>query len=189
MDKIKQLLVFALLILVMASCKEEDPRPDYYYRFKVDGVQKEFKATKDAGIVFLDEPNSTNRIMFFTMVSETDPNKNSLVISLRTTESVQSGTEYRMQEPLTVNNALVPRISFLYFDENAESFGATLLRDNNPGARDNATLIFTQITTEGSYGEFSAVIFDMEASGDLADREAVLITDGEFFLPNFASQL
>lgn len=189
MKTLHRILSFAIVLLILTSCKDEDPRPDYYYKFKVNGVQKEFKATKDAGIVFLDEPNSINKIIFFTMVSNSDPQKNSVVISLRSTEDVESGIEYQMQEPLTVNSTIVPRISIVYFDEKGKSFGATLLQSLNPGARDNAKLKFTQITTEGSYGTFEAIAFDMSATGDLNVRQELLITDGEFFMPNFVSLL
>lgn len=189
MKIIKNILLLAILLIVLTSCKDDDPRPDYYYRFKVNGVQKEFRANKDSGIVFLDAPNSINKIIFFTMVTGADPEKNAIVISLRSTEEAESGIEYKMQEPLTVNNTIVPRISIVYFDENGKTFGATLLQSLNPGARDDARLKFTQITTEGSYGEFQAIAFDMSATGDLGSRQELLITDGEFFMPNFVSLL
>ncbi|MDX5478381.1 MAG: hypothetical protein LPJ98_07970, partial [Cyclobacteriaceae bacterium] len=109
-------------------------------------------------------------------------------IQLRTVEDVTQGVTYIMQEPVFVSGVLSPALTFLYLDENGKIFLGGRLQSENPGARDNGSLIFTDITTEGSYGRFEAVVFDAEdETSELSARQAFTITDGEFFLPNFVS--
>lgn len=180
-----KILPFILLLTVLIGC-DKDERPDYYYRFKINGVQKEFRANKDANIVFI-ETGGLNTTTF-TMVTGNDPEKNSLTIQLRTVEDVTQGVTYIMQEPIFVGSVLAPALTFLYLDENGKIFLGSRLQSENPGARDDGSLIFTSITTEGSYGRFEAIIFDAEdGTSDLSSRQVYTITDGEFFLPNFIS--
>ncbi|MBW3466673.1 hypothetical protein [Arthrospiribacter ruber] len=182
-----KIMLLTACIAVFSSCDREPPRPDYYYRFKVNGVQKEFKANTDSGILFLEDPNEVNRYMLFNMTTGRDNEKNSLFISLRTLESITVGTRYEMQLGINVNNNIVPRITVLYFDENGDQFIADLLQRDNPGAKDDAWVIFDELVQEGSYGRFEATIFSVDDDGDLAARQEIKITDGEFFIPNFIS--
>lgn len=185
MKVFSKIIPIILLLAALTGC-DKDERPDYYYRFKINGVQKEFRANRDANIVFIETGGANSTI--FTMVTGNDPEKNSMIISLRTVESVVQGTTYIMQEPVFVNSILSPALTFVYFDENGKQFIGGMLQSENPGARDNGSLIFTDITTEGSYGRFEAVVFDAEdETSELSTRQAFTITDGEFFLPNFIS--
>lgn len=185
MKVFSKIIPIILLLAVLTGC-DKDERPDYYYRFKINGVQKEFRANRDANIVFI-ETGGLNTTTF-TMVTGNDPNKNSLTIQLRTVEDVTQGVTYIMQEPVFVSGVLSPALTFLYLDENGKIFLGGRLQSENPGARDNGSLIFTDITKEGSYGRFEAVVFDAEdETSELSARQAFTITDGEFFLPNFVS--
>lgn len=181
--------IFTLLCILAlySSCDKEPERPDYYFRYAINGVQKEFKANKDSGILFLDDPESINKFALFTMTTGDDNEKNALFMSLRYQETLDPGLTYIMQEPMVVNNQEVPRISTVYFDEIGKEHAAVLLKSNNPGAEDNATVTVTSLVEEGSYGTFSAVVFAADATGDLADRTPIRITNGEYFLPNFRS--
>ncbi|EOZ93591.1 hypothetical protein A33Q_3537 [Indibacter alkaliphilus LW1] len=184
---LRNLLLLITFVAVFSSCDREPDRPDYYYRFKVNGVQKEFRANTDSGILFLDDPNEVNRYMLFNMTTGRDNEKNSLFISLRTLETITIGTRYEMQLGINVNNQVVPRITVLYFDENGDQFIADLLQRDNPGARDDAWIVFDELIQEGSYGRFEATIFSVDDDGELSERQDILITDGEFFIPNFIS--
>lgn len=187
MRLLSKILLFTVFVAVFTSCDKEPDRPDYYYRFKVNGVQKEFKANTDSGILFLEDPNAANRYMLFNMTTGRDNEKNALFISLRTLESITIGTRYEMQLGITVNNTVVPRITVLYFDENGDRFIADLLQTDNPGARDDAWVIFDELIQEGSYGRFEATIYSVDDDGELSERQDMFITDGEFFIPNFIS--
>jgi hypothetical protein len=179
------LLLFT--IFSFSSCEKEEPQPDYYYSFKVNGVQKEFKANKDAGITFLED--GANRFTLFNMVTGTALSKNAIIMSFRNREQIQLGLTYTMQNPIMVNGTLSPSLVLIYFDENGKEFGATLLQSSNPGALDDCSFKITDFTTEGSLGEFEGVLFDLSATGDLSQRTPLLITEGKFFLPNFVSNL
>jgi hypothetical protein len=186
----KTIINFLLLIIVVftfSSCEKDDLRPNYYYKFKVNGVQKEFKGSKDANIVFIEDPNSSNRFTVFTFVTGNDPTKNAMVISLRTNVTPEFGIKYEMQQPIIINEQVVPSLAIIYLDENGKEYTATLLQSQHPGAMDNGSLMLTELTSEGSYGVFEAVIFDVNQTGELSQRQPLTITDGEFFMPNLVS--
>jgi hypothetical protein len=182
----KTLLIISIAV-VSLSCNKEEPRPNYYYKFKVNGVQKEFSASNMSNIVYIDDVNSGIQISFFTMVTGSDQNKNSMIISLRTSNPLVIGDTYNMQDEILVQGQVVPSMAIIYLDENGREFSATKLQRTNPGAADNGSITLTAFDTEGSMGTFEAIVFDERATGNLATRVPVRITDGEFFLPNFVS--
>lgn len=183
----KILLLCLFVVFAFSSCDKDEPRPNYYYKFKVNGVEKEFKGSKDANIVFIEDPNSVNRFTIFTFVTGTDPNKNAIIISLRTTVTPEFGVNYTMQNPILVNQQTAPSLTFIYLDENGKEYGAILLQSENPGAMDNGSLMLTELTAEGSYGTFDAITFDLNQTGDLSQRQPLNLTEGEFFMPNIVS--
>lgn len=183
----KILLLCLFVVFAFSSCDKEDPRPNYNYKFKVNGVEKEFSGSNDANIVFIEDPNSSNRFTIFTFVTGNDPNKNAIIISLRTNVTPEFGVNYEMQNPILVNDQPAPALTLIYLDENGKEYGAVLLQSLNPGAMDNASLMLTELTTEGSYGTFEAVAFDLNQTGELSQRTPLNITDGEFFMPNVVS--
>lgn len=186
MKRITQIVSLLLVLFAASSCEKEPERPDYNYSFKIDGVEKRFSASNDANIVFIDDVVNGLRLAIWTMVSGGDPEKNSVIISLRTTERLEMGLTYQMQEEIVVQGRVSPRMTMIYFDENGKAWGATLLRSQNPGARDNCNLSLTDFTTEGTTGTFEGVLFDLsDNTTPLADRTAMLLTEGKFFLPNF----
>ena len=186
--KITNIIGSLLMVLILfSSCDKEDPGPNYFYKFKINGIEKEFKGSKDANIVFIEDPNSSNRFTIYTFVTGNDPSKNAVVISLRTNVTPEYGVRYNMQNPILVNDVVAPTLSFVYFDENGKEYGATLLQSNNPGAADDGSLIMTELTAEGSTGMFEATMFDLNYVGELSQREPMYLTEGEFFMPNFVS--
>jgi hypothetical protein len=185
MKRLINLMVILIVFGLFSSCDRGPERPDFYYRFKFNGVQKEFKAGPNSDITFIDTQGGFN-LATFTMVTSSNPDRNALIIGLRYRGELS--TAYEMQSPIMVNGILSPTLTFLYLDENGKPFLATLLQSENPGARDDGRLVFTDITREGSFGTFEAIIFDpLEETSELSARQAYRITDGEFFLPNVAS--
>ncbi|EKB48873.1 hypothetical protein [Cecembia lonarensis] len=181
------LTVFLTLTIfgLFSSCDRGPERPDFYYRFKFNGVQKEFKASTDADITFIETQFGFN-LATFTMVTGRNTDRNALVIGLRYIGELQ--TAYQMQTPIMVNNVLSTTLTFFFLDENGKPYLATLLQSENPGALDDGRVEFTAITPEGSYGTFEAIVFDpTEETSELSARQIYRITDGEFFLPNVSS--
>ncbi|UJP67105.1 hypothetical protein IPZ59_15125 [Mongoliitalea daihaiensis] len=173
----------------MISCDKEDERPDYFYSFRVDGVEKSFRANKDANIVFIDDSQRNLRIATWTMVTGNNTEKNALVIVLRTIERLELGLTYQMQVPIVVQNVVSPSIAFVYLDEAGKSWGAILLEANNPGAQDDATIRITDFSSEGTSGVFEGILVDLEDQRPLDQRRTIQITDGRFFLPNFVENM
>jgi hypothetical protein len=178
-------LFLVIIAFVSFSCDKEDERPDYFYSFQVDGVEKSFKANQNANIVFIDDRQNNARIAFWTMVTGTNTQRNTLVISLRTIERLELGLNYEMQVPIVVQNTTVPSITMVYFDENGKEWGATLLQSLHPGAQDNASVRLTEFTTEGSSGVFQGVLVDMQDTRPIEQRRTIQLSNGRFFLPNF----
>lgn len=186
MKRITQIICLLLVVFAASSCEKEPERPDYNYSFKIDGVEKRFSASNDANIVFIDDVVNSLRLAVWTMVTGGDPERNSIIISLRTNERLEMDIAYQMQEEIVVRGQVSPRMTMIYFDENGKAYGATLLRTQNPDARDNCTLTITDFTTEGTVGTFEGVLFDLsDTTTPLARRKSVLLTEGKFFLPNF----
>lgn len=185
MKRISIILSFFALAFAFSSCEKDPPRPDYHFSFKIDGVEKKFSATTDANIFFKDNIGSGVRLAFWTMVSDINPEKNAVVVSLRTYDLLELGRTYQMQDEILFGTEVIPSMTMLYFDENGKAFGAVLLASANPGARDNCSISLSDFTTEGTTGTFTGVLFDMEdTTTPLADRRAYLLTEGKFFLPN-----
>lgn len=185
MKRILNLLVMVTVFGLFASCDRGPERPDFYYRFKFNGVQKEFKGNKNADITFIETQFGFN-LATFTMVTGKNSDRNAVVIGLRYRGDMERF--YEMQTPIMVNGVLSPTLTFLYLDENGKGYLATLLQSENPGARDDGRLAFTDITPEGSFGTFEVILFDpTEETSELSARQEFRITDGEFFLPNVAS--
>lgn len=176
-----------MVLILFTSCDKEEPRPNYYYKFKINGVEKEFKGSKDANIVFIEDSETSNRYTIFTFVTGNDPTKNALVISLRTNVTPEYGIRYTMQHPIFINEVVAPSLSFVYFDENGKEFGATRLQSTNPGAADDGSLMLAELFAEGSTGMFEATMFDLSYEGELSQRVPMYLTDGEFFMPNMVS--
>jgi hypothetical protein len=185
MKNIGLYIILLFAAFSFSSCEKEDPKPEYFYSFKVNGVQKEFRTNNDAGITFLEDGQL--RITLFNMVTGDDLSKNSVIMSFRNRDQIQLGQTYIMQNPITVNGSLIPSLALIYFDENGKEFGAILLQSANPGALDDCSFRITDFTTEGSTGDFEGVLFDISDTGPLDQRTPLVITEGKFFLPNFVS--
>jgi hypothetical protein len=184
MKKAHSILLVLLVTLLSLSCnKEAEERPNYYYRFKVNGVQKEFSANTNASIGLVDDVNSGLFLAFLTMVTGNDGDKNAIVISLRTERGLLLDREYTMQEEITFQGKVSPTIAAFYLNERGKAFDATKLQKLYPGAEDDFIIKFTAFYPESIYGNFEGVLFDSSESGDLGSREPLYITEGKFYLP------
>jgi hypothetical protein len=174
-------IFFIISLFFLSSCIDKDKRPDYYFKFKVDGVQKSFKASTDAVIV-LDDPRSNDKRNILNMVSSSDIEKNSIVIVIRVNR-VEVGQDYILQEAVILNGATLPQVAIAYWDENKIVYGASLLKSISPDALDDAVVTLTKFTTEGGYGTFSGILFKSLDEGPIGMRKPIVISEGEFYLP------
>lgn len=186
MKSLRLIFSLALILFFFNSCSDkEEPRPNYNYSFKVNGVLKEFTASRDADVTFITNQGSGGRTTIFTMVTGDSPETNAISLLLRTNTSIEVGRTYQMQLPLQINEVLVPSIVLQYLDEDGNEYVAYLLQSENPGAQDDANVTINIFNDEGTIGTFEGVVFDANDQGPLGQRTPLLITEGRFFLPNF----
>jgi hypothetical protein len=176
------ILCGAILALVAACSSDDDPGPGqgtgYYIRFKVSGTQKEYKANPVAQVYF-DEDNlayrcnivgsgnivSTHDVMTLFMVSK-EPFKKDVQYVLQTEVEMAS------------NGSQMPQVAAVYIDENKKGYTAQFLPADWFDFDDHAEAKFTEMTDKHIKGTFSARVFT-----SIPDREELLITDGEFYVP------
>lgn len=183
------LLFLGIILLFNTACDREDDRPDYFYSFNVDGVEKNFRANRDANIVFIDDSQNNIRLTTWTMVTGNNTERNAIVIALRTVSRLELGFTYEMQIPIVVNNVTSPSIAFFYLDENGKAWGALNLASLNPGTPENASIRLVDFSSEGTTGVFDGVLVDMEDDRPLNQRRTIQLTNGRFFLPNFVENI
>ncbi|GHB23541.1 hypothetical protein [Mongoliitalea lutea] len=183
------LLFLGIILLFNSACDREDDRPDYFYSFSVDGVEKNHRANRDANIVFIDDSQNNIRLTTWTMVTGNNTERNAIVIALRTIERLELGFTYQMQVPIVVNSVTSPSIAFFYLDENGKAWGALNLESLNPGTPENASIRLVDFSAEGTTGVFDGVLVDMEDDRPLNQRRTIQITNGRFFLPNFVENI
>ncbi len=183
--------IFSILVatLLLSACSkkssEGEGEGEYYIRFKVNGVQKEYNA-----------PIVNNNVTFFYIQehgfyygnisgvleltgSAGQPAKNFMQISVKDTVQIETGKVYKLHEGVGYGGINHARILLTYADENGVTYGATLLRSSYPGVEilNEAEVTFTEITSTYAKGVFNAIAVRSTQLND-----AIEITDGEFHL-------
>ena len=185
--------VVLFLLVLCAGCKKGDDtsegQGDYYIRFKVNGVQKEYSA---------DIPNNAITYFYLNDVAtynasltalnrledaQSLPVKNLINIVVRSKEEINGGVPYYMQTPVSIGSVNLSSIEITYADESGATFNAVLLQENYPALdiRDDATVEFDEINASTTRGTFNARL------SSTVNSEEVLLTDGEFYLPSRSS--
>lgn len=185
MNRLLSIIAAFSIFLLFSSCDKEPDRPDYFYSFKIDGVEKRFKANSNSNIVYLDNVPPGVRVAFFSMATGNDETKNTIFISLRTVERIELNFPYTSENEIVVQNKLVPIVTIVYTDENGKQYLSEALLSQFPGNPFEASISMTNFTTEGSTGEFSGVMYDATDSRPMNERRTFRITEGKYFLPNF----
>lgn len=182
------LLLFVLLVAFAGCKKGESPtdggKGEYYIRFKVDGVQKNYTAqipNNQVGFFLLPEYNfhiasitGLNNLQDAQIV----PVKNSIGISIRSQEPIKANVDYQLKNPVSYSGINFSGIELVYFDEHGQGYGALLLQSNYPllSIGDEAQVRFAEITPTYAKGTFSATAYSTNF------RAEISITDGEFYL-------
>ena len=185
MNRLLSIIAAFSIFLLFSSCDKEPDRPDYFYSFKIDGVEKRFKANTKSNIVYLDNVPPGVRVALFSMSTGNDFTKNTVTISLRTVERIELNFAYTSQDEIVVQNSLVPVVTIVYTDENGKEYLSEALLSQYPGNPFGASISMNNFTTEGSTGEFSGVLYDASDSRPINEKRTFRITEGKYFLPNF----
>ncbi|MDR7129708.1 hypothetical protein J2X69_002053 [Algoriphagus sp. 4150] len=173
-----------LLFCFLYSCGSEDsiePESNYYFRFKVNGVQNNYSETVNQSITFqgwswsdLSLDNGLLDTRVFAAKSINDGGKNSILFDLYHSSPLQTNHNYSNHG----TSAMVdPEFLVLgIYDENGTMFYTDNLGWNkyNGGVND-ATIRFNEITENSLKGTFSGTLYSTKDIG-----ENLSITEGEF---------
>lgn len=182
-------LLFLVILVAFSGCKKgESPANEetgeFYIRFKVDGVQKNYTAQI-----------LNNRVSFFLLPeynfyiasiiglnnlqdAQVAPVKNFISISVRSKDQIKPNIDYQLNNAVPYSGINFSGIELVYHDEHGEGFGALLLQSNYPSLfiGDEAQVHFSEITSTYAKGTFSAMAYSTNF------RTEIAITDGEFYL-------
>lgn len=186
-QRLSAILLFAVLIL--AACSGgDDPQPqsEYFFKFKVNGVQKEFKANLPTHLMAMTY-NATADVHMATAIilgDGSDGTKNFVSITALNEEPFATGITYRMQEAILYTGVPVVRIQFTYSDEDGNLYNAVLFqRDGLPMLRtDDASIHFSSITQTKVEGTFDATVLGPVFTTTGRDNNELKITEGQFSL-------
>lgn len=177
-----------VLFVLVSSCgsKGDDPLPqaDSYVRFKVNGVQKEFKVSNQPMGFSFDANGPVYNAIAIINGNAADGTKDFVSINVRNETIFETGKDYEMQNPIKYKGIDMVRILFTYSDEEGNVYNAVLFQQTIPGlkATDDARVRFTKISQDWVEGNFDAVI--LGPVSNLGGRNTELIvSDGTFSLP------
>jgi hypothetical protein len=179
---------FFVLLLALSSCgsNDEDPEPlpDSFVRFKVDGLQKEFKLSSQPMGFSFDAGGPVYNAIAVMNGNPADGTKNFVSISVRNEAPFEAGKDYVMQTPISYGGVDMVRVLFTYSDEQGNVYNAVLFQQTIAGVqiKDDAKVRFTKITDNWVEGSFDAVTMGPVTSTGLRTTE-LRITDGVFSLP------
>ncbi len=179
-------LFLLLSLLALASCSptSDDPHPqaEGFVRFKVDGVQKEFKVTNTPMGLTLDDNVPVYVVSAVGLSPRSDGIKNFLNMALRNETLFQSGVEYQMQNPINYKGVPMVRILLTYANESGQIFNATLFQQAIPGIKvtDDARWKFTKITDNWVEGTFEGVLLGPFSPTSGRGNTELIITEGQF---------
>lgn len=185
----KRLLSFSIIVLFgifLISCggSGEEPQPvqEGYIRFKVDGVQKEFKVGFGNPSSFSFDPNGD---IFNTIIQVLGPGStgtsNFIQFTVKNEKMFETNLDYNLQDAILYKGVPLSRINFVYSDEKGQSFAAVNLDPKSPliVVKDAAKVRFTKITNDLVEGTFSALLIGPITPTGVGKQE-VIISEGQF---------
>lgn len=181
-------LLFILLLLAACGGGEDDPQPkaEYSFRFKVDGVQKEFKSNLQNQVMAMTQNASAGVHMATAIIlgDGSDGTKNFVSLTVLNEEAFATGVTYEMQDLVAYSGVPVVRIQFTYSDENGKVYNAVLIqRDGLPMLMtDDASIRFSTISQNQVEGTFDATVLGPVFTTTGRDNNELKITEGQFKL-------
>lgn len=184
MNKPYLLIVFCIVLFWSGGCSnnaEVTPSQEYFIKFKVDGVQKEYRTTITHPFIFsYDQNGPIFNATILVLGQGSTGTSNFINIITRNEEAFQSGKDYLMQDPILYQSVNLARMAVTWADENGNIYNAVLLQSGYPGltVNDDAQIRLTNVTDDFVEGEFSAKLFGPD---DRAENGKV-VTEGSFKL-------
>lgn len=178
------LIVFLGIILFSCGGSSEDPQPvqEGFIRFKVDGVQKEFKVGFGNPSSFSFDPNGQIFNMVIQVLGPGSTGTNNFIqFTVRNETMFETNLDYNLQDPITYLGVPLSRIVFTYSNEQGQSFAAVNLDPQSPliVVKDDAKVRLTKITDDLVEGNFSALLIGPVTPTGIGNQE-VIISEGQF---------
>lgn len=173
-----------LFLCFLYSCGSEDPiEPDdnYYFRFKVNGVQYDYSETVKQSVTFqgwswsnLSLENGLLDTRVFASKSLSDGGKNSLLFDLYHSTPLKANHNYSNNGSSAMLN---PELFVLgiYDDDGTMFYTDNSSWNENNGGMNDATVRFTEINAKSLMGTFSGTLYSTKDQG-----ENLSVTEGEF---------
>jgi hypothetical protein len=178
--------IFILFGFLLQSCggSTEDPQPtaEGFIRFKVNGVQKEFKTNPVTPMSFSFDSNGPvyNAILQVLGPGSTGTS-NFVQFNVWNEKIFETNVDYQMQQSVSYRGAAIARINFTYSDEQGQLYNAVLLKQNLPNivVKNDATVRFTKITKDWAEGTFTAILIGPVTTSGIGNQERI-ISEGQF---------
>ncbi|SKB87841.1 hypothetical protein SAMN05660226_03589 [Parapedobacter luteus] len=197
------IIIVALFVCATAvSCSKKDtpvPSADYYFRFKVNGVQVDYPYRTGIEHNLIGNVNMAghdadlgsyyvcNLAGMRTLAEGGALNnyRNNLVIFMQHPEKFDTGVTY--SNVSSGSTMLIYQLFMMgYYDNDGVLYSASNLNNNPYSVFGNATVTFDEITDTNVKGSFSGALEARDVSnGIVVVTGTVDITDGEFFVPSF----
>ena len=178
------LLLISVFLVLSCGSSNEDPQPiaEGFIRFKVDGIQKEFKVNSLTPMSFsFDSNGPVHNAILQVLGPGSTGTSNFIQFNIRNESPFQTNVDYEMQNPILYQGALLPRTQFTYSDEQGQLFNAVLLDKNSPFlvVKDDAKFRFTKITEDWVEGTFTALLTGPVTNLSVGNQE-LIISEGQF---------
>lgn len=173
-----------LLLCFLCSCVSDDsiePEGNYYFRFKVNGIQYDYSETVRQSVTFqgwswcnLSLDNGLLDTRVFAAKSFNDGEKKSLLFDLYHSTPLKANHNYSNTGPSAM---LKPELFVLgIYDDNGTMFYTdnSSWNENNGGMND-ATVRFTKINGKSLMGTFSGTLYSTKDQG-----KNLSVSEGEF---------
>ncbi len=169
------LILSSIIISTPLSCSKKSTSSDpvvtseYFIRFKIDGIQKEFKANIRASISDISTVSTTIFLGAFSglLVNTTNTNSNLMSVGVRDPFMITTNKVYNSTYPPSLY-----QVSLLYWDENGNQYSSQFLSSLS---NTDAVVTFSEVTDKIVSGNFSGKI---ALSGNPSNTH--LVTEGVF---------
>jgi hypothetical protein len=181
-----------ILLFLTAGCRKDDPEnaavpttpsPQYYMRFKIDGVQKSYGAAGNS-CTFNTLNNATGNYSSSVLgrINPTVVGTNEVIVMINDAPVINAGvtyTNYTSTQPNTV--PLTQLFSIFYYDESGhETFNMAENLFAPLGLTSDATMQLSELNAAHARGTFSCTLYDTTLSAPVH-----VLTEGEFYLPRY----
>jgi len=165
--------------------EDEDPGSSYYIRFKIDGVQKEYKSNLVSQILPI-----SNKLLYSAVMSGFQDNaaldKNLLSMIIWSREPIAAKTYKNENDVANSDGDKVPEILVTYYDNDKVGYLSLGKPFSTQPPFDkivsDAEIVITNLTDAYISGRFSGTVYK---STDGTYTQKLVVTEGQFNLKRF----